>query len=197
MSTDFRPLKHIAATDMFDGRLEAFGVREHFNVDTTDTSRMLTDGRNYLWVYVRDDLVAAFTRYAPNGSPGKILSAIAEAFDVDIVSEYEPQFWGFDTEEEWQAAEAAIAKEYDEQFFAEILKYLKGEPHDIRPGSVGMQTAEHAKKLVEEDPTLLLPANKSKFRDAIETYNLIITLSPEDLSSAEMIATHEDDLPKA
>src|SRR5215469_5084274 len=125
MSTDFRPLKHIAATDMFDGRLEAFGVREHFNVDTTDTSRMLTDGRNYLWVYVRDDLVAAFTRYAPNGSPGKILSAIAEAFDVDIVSEYEPQFWGFDTEEEWQAAEAAIAKEYDEQFFAEILKYLK------------------------------------------------------------------------
>ena len=27
--------------------------------------------------------------------------AIAEAFDTGIVSEHEPQFWGFDTQEEW------------------------------------------------------------------------------------------------
>jgi hypothetical protein len=32
------------------------------------------------------------TRYRPNGARGKILNAIAEAFDIDVFSEYEPQF---------------------------------------------------------------------------------------------------------
>jgi hypothetical protein len=65
---------------------------------------MLTDGRNYLWVYIDDDGFVSFTRYAPNGNPGKILSAVDEAFETYIASEYEPQYWGFDTEEEWEAA---------------------------------------------------------------------------------------------
>jgi hypothetical protein len=78
------------------------------------------------------------------------------------VSEYEPQFWGYDTQEEWDAALDAISKEYREKFQMELLKFLKGEPHDITPGTVGMAEAENAKKLVEEDPALLLPTNKSK-----------------------------------
>jgi hypothetical protein len=69
-------------------------------------------------------------------------------------------------------------------------------------GSVGMGWAEKAKKLVENDPTLLLPENKDKllnetrsayFRD----HALTVTLSPEDIALADMIATHEDDLPNA
>lgn len=112
MSTDYRPLIDIEAADMFDGRLEIFGVREHRNENTTETSRMLTDGRNYLWVYVTDGgLVSGFTRFAPNGAPGKILRAIADAFDVAIVSEHEPEYWGFNTREEWDAAWDAIAKD--------------------------------------------------------------------------------------
>jgi hypothetical protein len=39
----------------------------------------------------------------PNGAPGGILKAISEVFDTEIYSEHEPQFWGFDTEEEWEA----------------------------------------------------------------------------------------------
>src|SRR6516164_5670997 len=92
MSTDFVSLKKIAARDLFDGRLEEFGVLEHVKPDeTTETKRCLTDGRNYLWVYINNEgFVACFSRYGGN-APGKILSAITDAFDTDIVSEYQPQ----------------------------------------------------------------------------------------------------------
>ena len=56
MSTDYRLLRKASACDLFDGRLEEFGVREHVKPEaTTETSRLLTDGRNYLWVYIDDD----------------------------------------------------------------------------------------------------------------------------------------------
>ena len=126
MSTDYALLKKVPALDLFDGRLEVFGVREHVNPDeTTKKSKCLTDGRNYLWVYIGDDdLVECITSYFPGGAPGKILSAIAEACDVDIVSEYEPQFWGFDTEEEWEAWARQIEEEDNQKFRRELLKYL-------------------------------------------------------------------------
>jgi hypothetical protein len=168
MSTYYAFSKNIAAQDMFDGRLEAFGVHECHNEHTTEDSRLLTDGRNYLRLSIRDGLVAPFRGWGP----GKILGAIIEAFDVMIVSEHEPQFYGFNTEEEWDAWEAArdaMRKADDEKFHTELLKFLKGEPHDITPG-IRMERTEIAKKLVEEDPALLLPTNKSKLHVAIAIY---------------------------
>jgi hypothetical protein len=114
MSTSYGFSKEISANDLFDGRLAAYGVRENVSENTTETSRALTDGRNYLRVEIRDGLVSCFTRYAQNGDPGKILEAITDAFNVKIVSEHEPQAWGFDTQEEWDAALEAMAKEYAE-----------------------------------------------------------------------------------
>jgi hypothetical protein len=77
MSTDFRllekapsiELKRVAACQLFDGRLEEFGVREHVKpAESTATSRCLTEGLNYLWVYIDDDgFVCCLRRYAPNG----------------------------------------------------------------------------------------------------------------------------------
>jgi hypothetical protein len=95
-----------------------------------------------------------------------------------------------------------LAKEDNEKFHAELLKYLRGEPNDIRPGTVGMQWAEKAKILVENDPTLLLPENKDKLlNEARSIYDrdhaVTVTLSPEDIARVKMIATHEDDLPEA
>ena len=52
----FALLKKVRACDLFDGRLEAFGVREKIVPDeTTEQERCLTDGRNHLWVYINDD----------------------------------------------------------------------------------------------------------------------------------------------
>jgi hypothetical protein len=203
MSTDYRLLEKVPASDLFDGRLERFHVREHVKADeTTETNRCLTDGRNYVWVYIDDDgFVSCITRYGAN-APGKILNAVANVSDADIVSEYEPQYWGFDTQEEWDAAWEKMAKEDEERFHIEILKYLQGEPNDIRPGTIGMCKAGIAKKLVEKDPTLLLPINKDKLRNEIQSiydrdHAVIVTLGPREMAFAQMIATHEDDLPRA
>src|SRR5690348_12483698 len=134
MSTDYCLLNPILACNLLDGRLEKYGVREYFNDHTTEKDRLLTDGRNYLWLYVDDaGFVAHLTRYMPNGVPSKILSAIAEACETEIASEYEPQFWGFDTEEEWDAWQRKLDEEYQTEFHNNILKFIRGEPCDISP----------------------------------------------------------------
>ena len=203
MSTDYRPLKKVRACELFDGRLEAFGVREHVNKETNEGHRCLTDGNNYLHVYMDDKgLVEGITRYAPGGAPGKILNAVAEAFDTDIVSEYEPQFWGFETQEAWDAWQTAIARKHEEKFRVEVLKFLRGEPNNIRRGTNGMTIAKHAKKLVKKDPSLLLPANHDKLFNEARSYwfdrhVVKVTLDEKDIAAARMLATHEDDLPQA
>jgi len=203
MSTAFAPLKKIAARDLFDKRLEAFGVREHVMPDkTTEKKRCLTDGRNYLWVSVNDEgLVAYISRYGGN-APGKILSAIAEAFDTDIVSEYQPQYWGFSTQEQWDAAEEEMSRQSRERFYVDLVRYVRAERNGIRPGTIGMIQAEIAKRLANEDPTFLLLENKDKFLDKIDSiykrdHAIVVTLSEEDIAFARMIVTHEEDLPSA
>jgi hypothetical protein len=203
MSTTYSPLKKVAACELFDGRLQEFGVREHFNKKTNKQERMLTDGNNFLWVFVGDDgFVNYLKRFFPNGAPGKILNAIGEAFDTYIASEHEPQFWGFDTQEEWDAWNEKVAKEDDDEFYADLLNYLNRKPHNIQRGTNGMGWAKAAKKLVKKDPTLLLSENKDKLLKAARglydrDHAVIVELTEKDIALAKMLATHEDDLPQA
>lgn len=204
MSTDYRLLNKVRAEDLFSGQLERFGVREHLVKDeTTETKKCLTDGRNYLWSYIDEDgFVASFSRYGAN-APGKILNAVQEVTDTAIASEYEPQYWGFDTQAEWDECMEKMSREHDEKFHADILRFCRGEANDIRPGTNGMHMAEIAKKLAEQDPTLLLPEHKQRFLDAIkdgynkETARNVITLTEKDIALVKMLSTHEEDLPKA
>jgi len=203
MSTDYCLSERVAASTLFDGRLENFGIHEHVNPDETNKNRRcLTDGRNYLWVYIDDaGLVSSISRYGGN-VPAKILNAITEAFDTDIFTEYTPQFWGFDTEEEWEAACKQRAKKWEEEFYVSVINYVRGQPNDISPGTIGARKADIAKKLVEEDPTLLELENKDRLLSTIKSiydrdHAVKITLTPEDITLATMLATHEDDLPSA
>lgn len=99
MSTHFALSQKLSSRELFGGRLEHSGIREHVSPNTNERTRCLTDGRNYLWVDITEDgLVVGQSRYGMN-APVKILSAIAETFDTRIFSEYEPEFWGFDTQE--------------------------------------------------------------------------------------------------
>ena len=149
MSTDYVLSKKVSANDLFGGRLATFGIREHVASGTSETSRCLTDGRNYLWVYLTEDgFVGSLSRYGAN-APGKILAAISEAFETDVFSEYEPQYWGFDTQEEWDAAWKKIGDQHRDQFYADVCAYIRGEPNDIRPGTIGEIKAKIAKTLVE------------------------------------------------
>jgi len=160
MSTDYRTLKQVSASELFDGRLEKLGIREHPADRRMKTRRCLTDGRNYLWVNINDQgYVGGFSRYFPNHA-GKILAAVEDVFDIEVLSEHEPQYWGFDTQAEWDAFQEELSREADEKFYQELLKCLRGEPNDIRPGTNGEAQAEAARTLVASDPSLLLPANK-------------------------------------
>src|SRR5262245_33091914 len=137
MSTDFALSKKVSAHDLFGERLKNLGIREHIRPCTCETDRCLTDGTNYLWVSITEDgFVALLSRYGAN-APSKILSAIREAFDTEIYSEYEPQFWGFDTEKEWCAALKAMSDEDDNEFYLQVLAYVRGEPNTIESGTIG------------------------------------------------------------
>jgi hypothetical protein len=51
MSTHYTTLKKVRIADLFDGRLEEFGIREHvYPKQTIATDKFLTDGRNCLCV---------------------------------------------------------------------------------------------------------------------------------------------------
>jgi hypothetical protein len=118
MSTDFTPGRRIFAHDLFDGRLGKFGVHEWITpqddqtptdgqitdswvlcTSQDDQKRTLTDGLgNYLWVFIDDDgSVELFTRYGWQNDTDAVLAAVAEAFETEIFSEHEPQFWGCET----------------------------------------------------------------------------------------------------
>ncbi len=104
MSLNFSTEQQIRFCDIFDGRLTKFGVHEDRGRSVSDGVGCLTDGRNYVWAYSDDNgFLSVLTVYAGNASAG-ILVALSEAFGTKIYSENEPQYWGFDTQEEWDAA---------------------------------------------------------------------------------------------
>lgn len=196
--TSYKPLTPVRFADLFDGRLERFGVTESVRKGTTDTDRCLTDGNNYLWAFGDADGPAHFTRWAPNGAPGRILSAVEEAFDTRIVSEYQPQYWGFETEEEWDRWQTEIMAEDDMLFYEQVMKYIRGEQNDIESGTVGANWAQKAKVLIADNPELALPENKTQLlEEARADTGITLVLDERDAADIMMRVTHEDDLPQA
>lgn len=195
MSTQYRLRKRIKADELFDGRLKAFGVREEVRPEGAADRfppymkvrevRYLTDGRNSMEVVVYENGVPTLAVRNLWCAPEKeIFHAIAEAFDTDIVTEHQPEFWGFDTQEEWDVHQDRMNEEHQREFHSELLKHLRGEPSNIQPGTIGMTMAEIAKALVEKDPSLIEPKNRDKLIGEIDAiydrdYAVKVTLTPE------------------
>jgi hypothetical protein len=119
----------------------------------------------------------------------KIFHAIAEAFDTEIVTEHQPEYWGFDTQEEWDANEKRIYEEDQRKLHAELLKHLCGEPSNFWPGT---KKAEIAKVLVEKDPSLMEPENRDRLMGEIDAiydrdYAVTVTLTPEEGAHADAV----------
>lgn len=203
MSTDYRILNiDVSEDELFDGRLERFGIVEHLKpAGQEGSARWLTDGNNFLAVWGSEKAVS-FTRYFPNGWPACILDAIAEAFDADIVSEHDCRYWGFATEEEMDAWHEKHANEDRDRFYDDVIKYVSGRPNDIGPGTIGEIQATIAKTLVEERPELALPAHKAELMSAIDTiyerdHTVKIRLDEKDMAFVKMLATNEGNLPQS
>ena len=170
MSTKYRLLSPIYIDDLLGGRMENLWVHEQTSPEHGPFEKCLTDGRNFLWVHFdAEGQVTSFTRYYPNGAPQGLLRAIAEAFDVEIASEHDPRFWGFETQAEWDSSWAALAEQQEREFYDEVVKFIRGEPNNIGPGTVGMIEAEIAKRLVAESPDLLAAENRPALIKAVKT----------------------------
>lgn len=116
MSTYFRAISLVGSAlepipfqELFDGRLEKFGIHEDKPENSEKRSR-LYDGKNYIWVF-DDGGDADFACFGLN-DPTHILDTIGKLFNVRIFSEHEPEYHGFATYEEW---EAALSSEPEEQ----------------------------------------------------------------------------------
>jgi hypothetical protein len=120
MSTDFRPERNIFARDLFDGRLAKFGVNE-WKTPLEGQARCLTDGQgNYLWVSIDDDdEVVDLTENGWDNNTDFILAAVAEAFEIEIFSEHEPQYWGCETNDEFLDTYFPSTGEIEIEFKAE------------------------------------------------------------------------------
>src|SRR5690242_18397463 len=129
MSTNFRALTAIQVHALFDGRLEQFGIHEHFAPEKSDSeARILTDGTNFVWVFHDSVHVERLKVYGLN-NPIFILDVLEDVFGTTLVSEHQPQFWGFATEAEWEEDLAKYSKEAEDKVYIELMKFVRDEPN--------------------------------------------------------------------
>jgi hypothetical protein len=180
MSTTYRPLASIRTAALFDGRLTKFGVQEFHPETATPDTRCLTDGGSFLWVSEDENgLVYRFSRYA-GSVPEHILRAIVDEFDVDVVSEHQPEYYGCRTVEELDELFARIANEIakdEKDFYIDVARFVRGESHGIKPGTIRSVKAGIAKRLIAESPELLAD---DKRPDLIKAVDLVDRKECED-----------------
>lgn len=96
-----------------------------------------------------------------------------------------------------------MAEKHQREFYEEVVKFVRRESCDIRPGTIGMTKAEIAKSLFAETPDLFAEDRRPELIKAVEAvYDrdhpaVVLKLTKEDCELARMFATHEDDLPQA
>jgi hypothetical protein len=163
MSIAFITEKSIEFDTIFDGRLTRFDIHEHVTNESSEVERCLTDGVNFVWFSKSEDDGSLFwIRCYGWNHPAKILETIADIYDTGIFSEHQPQFHGFETQEEWDAAMRVLDKREEEQWYTKFCKFLRGEEHNYRPGTPSMLRMEAGRKLVAKFPELMLPENKDQ-----------------------------------
>jgi hypothetical protein len=92
MSIDFWTKPRLRMEELFDGRLENWGIFEPTkDKKVLPDTRCLADGKNYVWVYsCEDGMISGISSYGLY-DPYDILKAISEAFEVDMWLELDLQ----------------------------------------------------------------------------------------------------------
>ena len=98
MSAEYRTVKSLSAGELLDGRLAQHGIQVEARIS-------LRDGNgNFMGVRLESDgSVDYFTR-SLGVDPSRFLTAIAGAFNTEVLDEDDPRFWGFASEEELREA---------------------------------------------------------------------------------------------
>ena len=202
MSTSYRPIPAIPFTELFDGRLDKYGVREKAHADSTLRKRYLLGSDGVLEAYQNDDGTSSFSRRSFTPVPWTVINALTEEFGIELVSEHDHRYWGFANEKDWRDWQDQLAKEAEGDFYKDLVHYIRGEPNDIRPGTVGMLQAEIAKDLVAKDESLMAPNNRHLLLEAVEViydrdHTVRVTLTKQNLAAAELMMARTNELPQA
>jgi hypothetical protein len=109
MPTFYRGFPDIAFRGVIDGRLVKYDVIVEEEEEFLGTKRYLVGPAGSVEVYCHDDLTSGFL--IRGHFPPTVYTALVEEFAVELVSEHDFRFWGFDSEAEWDAAKKKTAKE--------------------------------------------------------------------------------------
>ena len=188
MFTDYRLNKKLSIEKIFDGRLERFDVHETFVAEAKPEWRCLTDGNSVLWVE-GDEEIDCLLGFGMFNATEKILTAIEEAFDAQIFSEHQPQFWGNEDEEVCRCDRREVAKEVQAKLNILIMRYVRGESPNIEPYSGFMPVVNIAKDLTIENPDLASPGREEELLEktnqiCIEKYNAMHGVIEQELKTA-------------
>ena len=175
MSINYTSLTPVIFEEIFDGRLDAKGVREHKNPASTSSScRCLTDGQNLVWLYADSDGGLADAKCYAFNNPSHILRTLQAVFDTTFVSEYQPQYWGFESQDDWDKALEDLVQqrkiEIRRDDDALLIKFSTLQetgnfPFDER--SEVHRKLLTARKVTEGKPELLSPDRKQDLLKAI------------------------------
>src|SRR5829696_8724079 len=111
-------------------------------------------------------MITGLTRYGLSNADA-ILASVVTAFDVEVVSEHEPEYWGFETQEEWDAWQHEVGRESWHVFYKELLAVIRGEPNTFSAGTLGAIYARLAQKLAKQEPALLRAENETAFMEKL------------------------------
>ena len=109
MYTCYRPTKPIQFSSLFSDRFKEEGAAESKDPRyTTSWRRCLGDGIEHVWVYRdADGNVASLAVWDHEFASLELLKKIEDVFGVEIVSEKDPRYWGYETGGQLKRALAA------------------------------------------------------------------------------------------
>jgi hypothetical protein len=157
----------IPYSQLIDGRLTKFGVRIEIPTNTANDRRCLVGRDGNLWAYRLDDGSCSFGRFA-GSLPFSVLDAIEEEFATQLVNQGDHRYWGFASREDMEGRYDEILKEDEDEFYKNVICYVRGEPHGLGSGTIGMIKARIAKAVVERKPALVAPENRDEFLKIVE-----------------------------
>ena len=91
-------------------------------------------------------------------------AAYGERIEIVQISSSEALWMHQDCEE----LDSEFCKKQKENFYANVMKFVRGEPSGIIPGTVGEVQAKIAKVLIAKNPSLALPENLQELIAAVE-----------------------------
>jgi hypothetical protein len=133
--------------------------------------------------------------------PWKVLDALTEEFEVEMVSEHDHRYWGFDTKEEETEFHGRMAKEGEDKFYRDVLNYVRGVPHELKAGTIGMIKADIAKVLVARDESLIWPDNRQQLLEAVKAvynrdHSITVIWTPENRAEVDLMMARPNELPQ-